>query len=164
MGLAEIPQPVLLSSKTSWSSLSPELTRGIYSVFILRQSGCPFFYRLYDAKCSETDPAILGGFFTALSLFAKEVTTGEIETITTSPCRYTFHHLQEGLLVLCSSKDFNSVLLERIVKRITSLVLTKYGKVLCKPHPASVTAPKLGMRIDLIFEEILGKYSKKTRL
>jgi hypothetical protein len=164
LGVAEIPQPVLLSSKTSLTSLSPELIKGIYSVFILRQSGCPFFYRVYDDKCSETDPAILGGFFTALSLFAKEVTAGQIETITTSPCRYTFHHLQEGLLVLCSSKDFNSVLLERIVKRITSLFLRKYDKLLCKPYPASVTAPKLGARIDSIFEEVLGKYSRKTKV
>ncbi|MFW9830463.1 MAG: hypothetical protein ACFFD8_01610 [Candidatus Thorarchaeota archaeon] len=126
---------------------------GLYSLFILRESGCPFFYRIYDAYDNYPDPAILGGFFIALSLFAKEVTTGQLETITTGPCRYSFYSLHGGLLVICSAKNFNPLILEKIAKHIAQLFLTKYSDKLTKPLPAALCAPDLGQRINRIFEE-----------
>jgi len=93
----------------------------------------------------------LGGFFTALSLFAQEVTTGKIESLIAGPCRYTFQALQYGLVVLCSAKEFNPVALEQIIKKISKLLLTKYRQKLFLSQPASVSAPRLGDSIDKIF-------------
>lgn len=126
---------------------------GIYSIFILRESGCPFFYRIYDSRGAESDPAILSGFFTALSLFAHEVTAGQLETMTAGPCRYTFQNLRSGLLVLISAKEFSPVKLEHIIKRITKLVLTKYISRLADHLPACLCAPALGENIERILAE-----------
>jgi len=126
---------------------------GIYSIFILRESGCPFFYRIYDSRGAESDPAILSGFFTALSLFAHEVTTGQLETMTAGPCRYTFQDLRGGLLVVISAKEFNPVKLERIIKRITKLVVTRYVAKLSERRPACLSAPALGEHIERILVE-----------
>lgn len=126
---------------------------GIYSIFILRESGCPFFYRIYDSRGAESDPAILSGFFTALSLFAHEVTAGQLETMTAGPCRYTFQDLRCGLLVVISAKEFNPVKLERIIKRITKLVVTRYVSKLSEHRPACLSAPALGEHIERILAE-----------
>jgi hypothetical protein len=139
-------------SKYEPSSLSPP--DGLYSLFILRDSGCPFYYRFYNNRRVHQDPAILGGFFIALSLFAKEVTAGELETVTTKPCRYFFHRLRQGLLVLCSSKNFDVLTIERIAKRISQLFVTKYSGQLLKPYPAAQSAPDLEQYIGQIFSEI----------
>jgi hypothetical protein len=124
---------------------------GIYSIFILRESGCPFFYRIYDSRGAETDPAILSGFFTALSLFAREVTAGQLETMTAGQCRYTFQDLRHGLLVLVSAKEFSPIELDRIVRRVTRLVVTRYMGKLSEPGPACLSAPALGEHIERIF-------------
>lgn len=126
---------------------------GIYSIFILRESGCPFFYRIYDSRGAESDPAILSGFFTALSLFAHEVTAGQLETMTAGSCRYTFQDLRCGLLVVVSAKRFNPVKLERIIRRITKLVVTKYIARLAEHQPACLCAPTLGENIERILAE-----------
>jgi hypothetical protein len=126
---------------------------GIYSIFILRESGCPFFYRIYDSRGAESDPAILSGFFTALSLFAREVTSGQLETMTAGPCRYTFQDLRRGLLVLVSAKEFNPIELERIIRHVTKLVVTRYLCKLQEPGPACLSAPALGDHIERIFAE-----------
>jgi hypothetical protein len=128
---------------------------GLYALFILKESGCPFFYRIFTANADHPDPAILGGFFIALSLFAKEVTDGQIETITTEPCKYTFYPLRNGLLVISSAKAFNPILLERIAKRIAKLFLTTYRDQLVKPQPASICAPDLNQQIERILSETL---------
>lgn len=133
---------------------------GIYSLFILRESGCPFYYRIYTEADNHPDPAILGGFFIALSLFAKEVTDGHIETVTTEPCRYTFHPLNRGLLVICSAKNFDPIILEKIAKRISQLFVTKYSDRLLKPQSAAIVAPNLSKHIDRIFVEIITCISK----
>lgn len=134
---------------------------GLYSLFILRESGCPFFYRIYNDADNHPDPAILGGFFIALSLFAKEVTDGQIETVTMEPCRYTFHPLNRGLLVICSAKNFNPVTLEKIAKRISQLFVTKYRDRLLKPQSAAVVAPNLSKHIDRIFGETITSIPKQ---
>ena len=140
---------------TSAESVTTKLRmpEGIYSVFILRESGCPFFYRIYHSRGAETDPAILSGFFTALSLFAHEVTAGELETMTTGSCRYTFQGLRSGLLVLISAKEFNPVRLEQIIKRITKLVVTRYMSEMAEHRPACLCAPSLGEKIERILVE-----------
>lgn len=135
---------------------------GIYSIFILRESGCPFFYRIYDSRGAESDPAILSGFFTALSLFAHEVTAGHLETMTAGPCRYTFQDLRSGLLVLISAKEFNPVKLERIIKRITKLVVTKYISKLAEHRPACLCAPALGENIERILAETVATAARET--
>jgi hypothetical protein len=136
-------------------SVTPKATLpgGIYSIFILRESGCPFFYRIYDSRGAESDPAILSGFFTALSLFAHEVTAGQLETMTAGSCRYTFQNLRGGLLVLISAKEFDSATLERIIKRITKLIVTRYTSKLAEHQPASLCAPALGESIERIVGE-----------
>ena len=131
------------------------IPEGLYSLFILRESGCPFFYRIYNEADNHPDPAILGGFFIALSLFAKEVTDGYIETVTTEPCRYTFHQLNRGLLVICSAKNFNPITLEKIAKRISQLFVTKYRDRLLHPQSAAIVAPNLSKHIDRIFGETI---------
>ncbi len=136
------------------------IPEGLYSLFILRESGCPFFYRIYNEADNHPDPAILGGFFIALSLFAKEVTDGYIETVTTEPCRYTFHQLNRGLLVICSAKNFNPITIEKIAKRISQLFVTKYRDRLLHPQSAAVVAPNLSKHIDRIFEETVFTISK----
>jgi hypothetical protein len=152
--------PYLIPPASKYETSTLVKPIGIYSVFILHKSGCPFFHRIYDSRGSETDPAILGGFFTALSLFAEEVTTGQIESLIAGSCRYTFQALQHGLLVLCSSKEFNPITLDEIMKQIIKLLLTKYRQKLSQPQPASVSAPSLGPLIDKIFIE---KTSKRLR-
>lgn len=147
--MARIPQST--QSKQAPHTNAPE---GLYSLFILKESGCPFYYRIFTADENHPDPAILGGFFIALSLFAKEVTDGRIETVTTEPCRYTFHPLRNGLLVISSSKTSNPLFIESLAKRIAKLFLTKYSDRLMKPHPASICAPDLNVQIEQIFGEI----------
>lgn len=152
--MARLTQPPLIQHRSEYkqSNLSPP--DGLYSLFILRDSGCPFYYRFYDNSGAHQDPAILGGFFIALSLFAKEVTSGELETVTTQPCRYSFHRLRQGLLVLCSAKDFEPVVLERIAKHISQLFITKFHNQLLKPYPAAKSAPDLEKHIGEIFSEL----------
>jgi hypothetical protein len=152
--VARLTQPPLIQqrSECELSNFSPP--DGLYSLFILRDSGCPFYYRFYDNTGAHQDPAILGGFFIALSLFAKEVTSGELETITTQPCRYSFHRLRQGLLVLCSAKNFKPLTLERIAKRISQLFVTKFCNQLLKPYPAAKSAPDLEKYIGEIFREL----------
>ncbi len=154
------PQSSLSQSthRNETSSIAPP--EGIYSLFILKESGCPFYYRIFTPKEDHPDPAILGGFFIALSLFAKEVTDGQIETVTTEPCRYTFHPLQNGLLVISSAKTFNPIFIEAIAKRIAKLFLTKYRDRLIKPQPASICAPDLNQQIEQIFGETSVKTSQ----
>ncbi len=127
---------------------------GLISFFILRESGCPFYYRIFIENSNHPDPAILGGFFIALSLFAQEVTEGRLETVTTEPFRYTFYPLQKGLLVLCTAKNTNPILIEKIAKRIVQLFITKYRDQLLKLQPASICAPDLSKQIDQIFGEL----------
>lgn len=152
--MARLTQPPLIHQRSE--STSPNLSPpdGLYSLFILRDSGCPFYYRFYTKSGTHQDPAILGGFFIALSLFAKEVTSGELETVTTKPCRYSFHQLRQGLLVLCSAKNFEPLTLERIAKRISQLFVTKFHNQLLKPYPASKSAPDLEKHIGEIFSEV----------
>lgn len=152
--MARLTQPTLTNKRPKYepSNLSPP--NGLFSLFILRDSGCPFYYRFYDNTLVHQDPAILGGFFIALSLFAKEVTSGELETVTTKPCRYSFHPLRQGLLVLCSAKNFEPLTLERIAKRISQLFVTKFRSQLLNPYPASKSAPDLEKHIGEIFSEI----------
>ncbi len=140
------------------SNMNPP--EGLYSLFILKESGCPFFYRIFTASKNHPDPAILGGFFIALSLFAKEVTDGRIETVTTEPCKYTFHPLRNGLLVISSAKTSNPIMIETIAKRITKLFLTKYSNRLLEPQPASICAPELSYQIEQIFGETCVKISQ----
>lgn len=151
--MARITPSSLLHSTSGNEAFKEAPPAGLYSLFILRESGCPFYYRIYAESDNHPDPAILGGFFIALSLFAKEVTSGQLETVTTEPCRYTFHPLQGGLLVICSAKTFCPMLLEKIAKHIVKLFLTKYGDRLGKPHPAAICAPDLGNHINKIFGE-----------
>lgn len=148
--MARIPQSSLSQSpqRTEASAVSPP--EGLYSLYILKESGCPFYYRIFNSNDNHPDPAILGGFFIALSLFAKEITDGEIETVTTQPCRYTFHPLRRGLLVISSAKTSNPVVIETIAKRITKLLITKYSDRLGKPHPATICAPELHNQIEQI--------------
>jgi hypothetical protein len=134
---------------------------GLYSLYIIRESGCPFFYRIYNKDDNHPDPAILGGFFVALSLFAKEVTDGHIETVTTEPCRFTFHQLNRGLLVICSAKNFNPIALEKIARRISQLFVTKYSDRLLNPQSAEVVAPNLSKHIDRIFGETITSISNQ---
>lgn len=132
---------------------------GLYSLFILKESGCPFYYRIFTTNKDQPDPAILGGFFIALSLFAKEVTDGQIETITTEPCKYTFYPLRNGLLVISSAKSFSPIILETIAKRIAKLFLTKYSDRLIKPQPAALCAPDINQQIERIFGETCAQIS-----
>jgi hypothetical protein len=149
--VARIPPSTQIQSTPQNEPSEPAPPEGLFSLFILRESGCPFFYRIYTNREKHPDPAILSGFFIALSLFAKEVTNGQIETVTTEPCRYTFHPLNGGLLVICSSKNFNPILLEKIATLISQLFVTKYSGRLVKPQPAAIIAPNLGKQIDRIF-------------
>jgi hypothetical protein len=151
--VARFTRSSLLHSTSERETSENASETDIYSLFILRDSGCPFFYRIFTEDNDYPDPAILGGFFIALSLFAKEVTDGEIETVTTEPCQYTFHPLQHGLLVICSSKNCNPLMIEKIVKRISKLFLTKYSGKLDTPQPAAICAPDLSEQIDKIFGE-----------
>lgn len=153
--MARLSSSALLSDKSEISSDTQVKRSGIYSIFILRESGCPFFYRVYNTMFDEPDPAILGGFFTALSLFAKEISAGQIETVITNPYQFTFHPIEEGLLVVCSDKNFSPLALERMIKQVASLFLTKYRSHLTKPFPAAESAPELGVLIDQIFAETL---------
>lgn len=155
--MARFSSSALLSSTSEMGSDNQVTQSGIYSIFILRESGCPFFYRIYNSKCEEPDPAILGGFFTALSLFAKEISAGQIETVITNPYQFTFHPIENGLLVLCSDKNLNPSTLDRIIKQVASLFLTKYRNHLTRPMPASESAPELEALIDQIFTETLSK-------
>jgi hypothetical protein len=132
---------------------------GLYSLFILKESGCPFYYRIFTTNKAHPDPAILGGFFIALSLFAKEVTDGQIETVTTEPCRYTFYPILNGLLVISSAKSFNPIILETIAKRIAKLFITKYSDRLIKPQPAAICAPEINQQIEQIFGETCAQIS-----
>ena len=152
--MARFTRPSLLHSTSERETSENVLLNGIYSLFILRESGCPFFYRVFKKDNDQPDPAILGGFFIALSLFAKEVTDGQIETVTTEPCQYTFHPLHHGLLVICSAKNFNPIMIEKVAKRITQLFLTKYSGKLDKSQPAAICAPDLSAQIDQIVGEI----------
>lgn len=151
--MVQIPPFPLIHSPSKNRPVKNAPPEGLYSLFILRESGCPFFYRLYNESKNHPDPVILGGFFTALSLFAKEVTSGQLETVTTTPCRYTFHPLEHGLLVICSAKCFNPIILEKISQRIVKLFQSTYGDRLLKPQPARISAPELSDHIDKIFEE-----------
>jgi hypothetical protein len=144
---ASIPTP----SHENSSRINPP--EGLYSLFILKESGCPFYYQIFTSDENHPDPAILGGFFIALSLFAKEVTSGRIETVTTEPCRYTFHPLQNGLLVISSAKTSNPLIIETIAKRIVQLFLTKYHDRLITPQPAAICAPELNEQIAQILSE-----------
>ncbi|MFX1301453.1 MAG: hypothetical protein ACFFDE_11030, partial [Promethearchaeota archaeon] len=83
-----------------------------------------------------------------------------IETVTTEPCRYTFHQLNRGLLVICSAKNFNQITLEIIIKRISQLFVTKYRDRLLHPQPAAIVAPNLSKHIDRIFRETITHISK----
>jgi hypothetical protein len=154
------PSPQIQSSTQNEASKEVP-PKGLYSLYIIRESGCPFFYRIYNDADNHPDPAILGGFFIALSLFAKEVTDGHIETVTTEPCRYTFHQLNRGLLVICSAKNFNPITLEKIAKRISQLFVTKYSDRLLNPQSAEVVAPNLSKHIDRIFGETITSISKQ---
>ncbi|MFX1509713.1 MAG: hypothetical protein ACFFBR_05335 [Promethearchaeota archaeon] len=150
--MARIPQESVTSqSYNKTSRIKPP--EGLYSLFILKESGCPFYYQIFTSDENHPDPAILGGFFIALSLFAKEVTSGHIETVTTEPCRYTFHPLQNGLLVISSSKTSNPIIIETIAKRIVKLFLTKYRDRLITPQSAAVCAPELNEQIAQILDE-----------
>ncbi|MFX1491216.1 MAG: hypothetical protein ACFFBU_03085 [Promethearchaeota archaeon] len=153
--MVRFTRPSLLHRTSEREKSENVVLNGIYSLFILRESGCPFFYQIFKKDNVQPDPAILGGFFIALSLFAKEVTDGQIETVTTEPCQYTFHPLQHGLLVICSAKNFNPILIEKVAKRITQLFLTKYKGKLDKPQPAAICAPDLSEQIKQIFGETL---------
>ena len=160
--MARARRSTFMSSQLSEKTIKSVLPTGIYSIFILSESGCPFFYKVYNPCQKELDPAILGGFFTALSLFAKEITSAPLETITTGPCLYTFQALQRGLLVLCSEKDFNPIILERIIKRIVRLFLTKFKTFPLEAYSASKHAPNLGNHIDQIFFEVIDNVSGVT--
>lgn len=158
--MARIPQssfPQSLHNREASELSAPE---GLYSLFILKESGCPFYYRIFTGNENHPDPAILGGFFIALSLFAKEVTDGYIETVTTEPCKYTFHPLRNGLLVISSAKTSNPLIIETIAKRITKLFLTKYSDRLIKPQPAAICAPDLNQQMEQIFYETAVQISK----
>lgn len=157
--MTRISHSSLVCSATRGAIPNSKKPDGIHSIFILRESGCPFYYRNYSPRCDEPDPAILGGFFIALSLFAKEITLGQLETVTTSPCRFTFHPLRRGLLVLRSSKEVSPIIIEKIAKRIAKLFTTKFNGRLLKPQPASETAPNLAAHIDQIFWEIMPQSS-----
>ena len=152
--MVRLTQPPLIQQRSECEPSNFSPPDGLYSLFILRDSGCPFYYRFYDDCGAHQDPAILGGFFIALSLFAKEVTSGELETVTTQPCRYSFHRLRRGLLVLCSAKNFEPLTIERIAKHISQLFVTKFTTQLLKPYPASKSAPDLENYIGEIFREI----------
>ncbi len=150
--MARIPQSSLPQSPQSTKAAPIEPPEGIYSLYILKESGCPFYYRIFNSTDNHPDPAILGGFFIALSLFAKEVTDGELETVTTQPCRFTFHPLRHGLLVIGSAKTSNPVIIEKIAKRIAKLFVTKYSDRLGKPYPATICAPELHRQIEQIVD------------
>ncbi len=160
--MARITSPPQIQSNPGNEVAKNVVPEGLYSLFILRESGCPFFYRIYNESDNHPDPAILGGFFIALSLFAKEVTNGYIETVTTEPCRYTFHQLNRGLLVICSAKNFNTITLEKIAKRISQLFVTKYRDRLLHPQSAAIVAPNLSKHIDRIFGETITPVSKQN--
>ncbi len=157
--MARIPQPSLSQMAPSNEAPKTSSPVGLYSLFILKESGCPFYYRIFTTTKNHPDPAILGGFFIALSLFAKEVTDSQIETVTTEPCRYTFYPLRNGLLVICSAKSFNPIILETIAKRIAKLFLTKYNDRLIKPQPAALCAPDINQQIERIFVETCAQIS-----
>jgi len=152
--VVRLTQPPLIQQRSECEPSNFSPPDGLYSLFILRDSGCPFYYRFFGDCGAHQDPAILGGFFIALSLFAKEVTSGELETVTTQPCRYSFHRLRRGLLVLCSAKNFEPLTIERIAKHISQLFVTKFTTQLLKPYPASKSAPDLEKYIGEIFREI----------
>jgi hypothetical protein len=157
--VVRIPQPSLPQIIPSNEAPNRNPPDGLYSLFILKESGCPFYYRIFATSKNHPDPAILGGFFIALSLFAKEVTNGQLETVTTEPCRYTFYPLRNGLLVISSAKSFNPIILEKIAKRIAKLFVTKYRDRLIKPQPASLCAPEINQHIERIFGETCAQLS-----
>jgi hypothetical protein len=105
----------------------------------MRESGCPLFYRIFESRKMKTDPSILCGLFTALNLFVNQVTSGDsIERLDAGRWRFTFQTVPFGLIVLCSAKDCNPLLLKYITKHITKLLLTDYMAKLQDTRPTSV--------------------------
>jgi len=129
----------------------------IHSVFILRPSGCPVWYRIYH-KENHIDPLILSGFFTAMNTFAREVAGGGIKSMEAGNIRFTFHHLKRGLLVVCSRRETPLIVINRTVIRISILLMTEYPRIIEDNHPVTSFSPNLGEQIERIVEEssILG--------
>ena len=118
---------------------SQGISTGIYAIFIMRESGCPLFYRMFEPLSMKTDPSILCGLFTALNMFVSHVTSGDsIERLDAGRWRFTFQSLPFALIVLCSSIDYNPVLLKHITKHVAKLLLTDHKAKLQDTSPITV--------------------------
>ncbi|MFX1474861.1 MAG: hypothetical protein ACFFCO_05185 [Promethearchaeota archaeon] len=115
------------------------LSTDIYAIFIMRESGCPLFYRTFKPHSMKTDPSILCGLFSALNMFVSQVTSGEsIERLDAGRWQFTFQSLPRALIVLCSAKHCNPVLLNYMTKQITKLLLTDFKDRLQDTRPITV--------------------------
>lgn len=128
------------------------ISTGIYAIFIMRESGCPLFYRIIKSHSMKTDPSILCGLFTALNMFVSQVTSGDcIERLDAGRWRFTFQPLPYALIVLCSAKDCNPLLLKYLTKQVKKLLLTDYKAKLQGTQPITVCDNSdLGERIEKI--------------
>ena len=135
---------------------------GIYAIFIMRESGCPFFYRIVKSRRLKTDPSILCGLFTALNMFVKQVTSGDnIERLDAGHWRFTFQPLQFALIVLCSSKDCNPLVLRHLIEDVKRLLMTDYKNKLQGTEPITVCDNSdFGEQI----EKILSRYMTNKRV
>ncbi len=135
---------------------------GIHAIFVMRESGCPLFYRIIKPHSMKTDPSILCGLFTALNMFVRQVTSGDcIERLDAGRWRFTFQSLPNALIVLCSAKDCNPLLLEYLVKQVTKFLLTESRTRLQSKEPVTVCDNSIFWER---IEEILAKFSASKRV
>lgn len=115
------------------------ISTDIYAIFIMRESGCPLFYRIFKSHSMKTDPSILCGLFSALNMFVSQVTSGDsIERLDSGRWQFTFQSLPYALIVLCSAKNCNPILIKYITKHVTKLLLTDYKDRLQDTRPITI--------------------------
>lgn len=150
--MAYIAPPTHQLTQQKSHGSKPKTKKSIYSIFILRPSGCPVWYHIYDGE-NHADPLILSGFFTAMNTFAREMTGGGIKTLEAGNTRFTFRHLGRGLLVICSEKDLAPTVTEQVASRIAKLLMAEYASTIVDNRPALTHIPNLEKRIERIVDE-----------
>ncbi len=134
---------------------------GLFNLWLLeRASGICFFDQSFSEGLSPDildNPCLIGGFFTAIEHFYKQLTDQEIEFIQLENVRFYFHGTDKVLFAFAVDNRVKSFTVESFIKDIQERFERKYESMLLKDGKLNEVGKFKDFANDV--EDLVGKKS-----
>ncbi|HUX99113.1 MAG TPA: hypothetical protein VMV49_06130 [Candidatus Deferrimicrobium sp.] len=125
--------------------------RIINEVWIINPSGITLFNLSKDER---VDPLLIGGFFSAIQSFIRELGEKELKTLILGETKIILFQGPEGYLFISrSSKKVKDETIINYLKLVESKFFEQYAETLKKPIPNTSLFSNFGSVIEEIFED-----------